>query len=53
MYGSFSEMMTVSQIYGPTLTIYRYFIEIIQTLRISMLRTYIILTNMYFDFLFD
>ena len=30
LYGSFSEILKISQIFGPTLTIYRYFIALIQ-----------------------
>ena len=38
-HGSFSEILKISQIFGPTLTIYRYFIAHIQTLCISVLHT--------------
>ena len=51
--GSFSEILKISQIFGPTLTIYRYFIALIQFFCISVVRTYTILTSIYFSLLFD
>ena len=51
--GSFSEILKISQIFGPTLTIYRYFIALIQFVCISVVRTYTILTSIYFPLLFD
>ena len=51
--GSFSEILKISQIFGPTLTIYRYFIALIQIVCISVVRTYTILTSIYFPLLFD
>ena len=52
-YGSFSEILKISQIFGPTLTIYRYFIALIQFFCISVVRTYTILTSKYVSLLFD
>ena len=51
--GSFSEILKISQIFGPTLTIYRYFIALMQIVGISVVRTYTILTSIYFSLLFD
>ena len=51
--GSFSEILKISQIFGPTLTIYRYFIALIQFFCISVVRTYTILTSIYFPLLYD
>ena len=51
--GSFSEILKISQIFGPTLTIYRNFIALIQFFCISVVRTYTILTSIYFPLLFD
>ena len=51
--GSFSEILKISQIFGPTLTIYRYFIALIHIVCISVVRTYTILTGIYVYLLFD
>ena len=51
--GSFSEILKISQIFGPTLTIYRYFIALIQFFCISVVRIYTILTSIYLSLLFD
>ena len=53
LFGSFSEILKISQIFGPTLTIYRYFIALIQTFCISVVRTYTILTGIYVYLPFD
>ena len=51
--GSFSEILKISQIFCPTLSIYRYFIALIQTFCISVVRTYTILSGIYVYLLFD